>query len=106
MCARLIAKSEEIAISHLNVAVLHLNGAIEVLNSNIVRVGRHDPRKTGQVFLAKPRLDLANKVVDRATLVLAHPRGRNDQIPAIGNIFTHEEGEKSKVAPILRNFGF
>ncbi len=86
--------------------MLHLNGAIEVPNRNIFRVDRHDPRKTDQIFLAKPRLDLANKVVDGTPLVLAHPRGRNDQIPAIGNIFAHEEGEKSKVAPLLRNLGF
>ncbi|OGK98089.1 MAG: hypothetical protein A3J45_03230 [Candidatus Rokubacteria bacterium RIFCSPHIGHO2_02_FULL_69_13] len=99
-------QSEEISVIHLNVAVLHLNGAVEVLDSNMVGVGWHDPRKTGQVFLAKPRLDLCNKVVDGSLLVFADPGSRDDQIPTVRNIFAHEEGEKSKVALLLRNFGF
>src|SRR5262245_59958611 len=83
--------------------MLDLDRSVDRLNRSIIRIYDHDPRQTCQPRLAEPRFDLRYKVVHRARLVITGPRRRYNQVPAIGRILAHEEGEKSEATPIGGN---
>ena len=103
MYACLTVRPKKIAVSYFDPTMLSLNRTVESLDGSVLGIDDDDPREASQTLLTKFGLDLADEIVDKASLVISSPRSRDDQVPPIGSVFAHEEGEEREGPLLLGN---
>ena len=74
-------QAEEVAVSHFDPAMLNLNRTVKGLDGGVLGIDDDDPRKASQTLLAKSRLDLADEIVDAASLVISGPTEQKRSSP-------------------------